>query len=645
MAGPADFSISRIGLEYGRMSHRSPIMRLSRTLAKLGMAAVLAAAMAVVVTVSARHAQAAASRNAAVTAPAAQAQAIVTAAEKWVTNPVTPYCWGGGNDDGPTHGDGEAAGHYSGPKGKSGCYGASVKGFDCSGLVKYAIYQALGISLYHSAQDQSEGITDAGPNVHPKIIKMANLEPGDIVVFGESKTDIGHDGIYVGDGQIVNAYDYKNDGDNGTDNEYWGVMKMSLSWVQGGFPFAEGVRYWSATTSTPAPTPSPTTTAAPSPSPSSPGGGAPAGADDWAQAGHDPAQNYDNAGEQTIGTGNADKLVRSWSAGRGLVVEQPLVYQGHVYRITGDVLSASRLTTGKVLWRKSLGSGGQESLYAAGDGEVLYGEAAGTDKLVAVSASTGGQLWSVPDNEFAGAQGEVLIDGQYVVDGVLNVQVLDASTGKLRWQALDGAGDGGPSAFAVSDGRVIRQAMISGKLYLESRKLSSGAVQWTTAAPCGASDRANNTNLAIGGSVIYFHDSCSKTVRAYQLSTGKQDWKATDTGGQGMVGMATNGSDAYAIGTSGKQAAVRAYADGKVRWHAQLGIGAAARTTPTLAGGVLFVTVENPVSGSSPAETTMAFSASAGTLLWTSSPLAETEDTPFVADGHLLVGSQVYRLS
>lgn len=611
------------------MNTGSSITRISAAVAKLGMAAVLTAALAAVVTMSARDAQAAASRNVGVTARAGQAQAIVTAAERWVTSPVTPYCWGGGNDDGPTHGDGEASGHYSGPKGKSGCYGASVKGFDCSGLVKYAVYQALGISLYHSAQDQSEGITDTGPNVHPKIIKMANLEPGDIVVFGESRTDIGHDGIYVGDNQIVNAYDYKNDGDNGTDNEYWGVMKMSLSWVQGGFPFAEGVRYWSAT---------------PSPAPSAPGG-APAGTDDWAQAGHDSAQNYDNAGEQTIGTGNADKLVRSWSAGRGLVVEQPLVYQSQVYRITGGVLSASKLTSGAVLWRTSLGSSGQQSLYAAGDGEVLYGQTAGTDKLVAVSASTGSQVWSVPDNEFAGAQGEVLIDGQYVIDGVLNVQVLDASTGTLRWQALDGAGDGGPSAFAVSDGRVIRQATISGKLYLESRKLSSGAVQWTTAAPCGGSDRANNTNLAIGGTVIYFHNSCSKTVRAYQLSTGTQEWKVADTGGQGMVGMATNGSDVYAIGTSGKQAAVWAYAKGKPRWHARLGAGVAASSTPTLAGGVLFVTVENPVTASAATETTKAFSASTGKLLWTSSPLPETQDTPFVAHGHLLVGSQVYRLS
>src|ERR1700728_1462706 len=92
-----------------------------------------------------------------------QAQVIVKAAEKWLTTPVTPYCWGGGGNAGPTHGDGEVAGVYTGPKGKSGCYAKTVLGFDCSGLVKYAIYQGLGISLYHLAQDQSEGITDTGP--------------------------------------------------------------------------------------------------------------------------------------------------------------------------------------------------------------------------------------------------------------------------------------------------------------------------------------------------------------------------------------------------------------------------------------------------------------------------------------------------
>jgi cell wall-associated NlpC family hydrolase len=209
--------------------------------ARLGVLAVCASVLAAVVAAPARATRQAAHQPAVPSAALAQAHAIVHAAETWVTNPVTPYCWGGGDDSGPTHGDGEVRSVYSGPRGQSGCYAASAVGFDCSGLVKYAIYQALGISLGHSAEDQSEGVTDSGPDVRPEIISMADLEPGDIVVFGTSRSNIRHAGIYVGNNEIVNAYDYKNDGDNGTDNEYWGVAEMPLAWVQGGFSFAEGV--------------------------------------------------------------------------------------------------------------------------------------------------------------------------------------------------------------------------------------------------------------------------------------------------------------------------------------------------------------------------------------------------------------------
>src|SRR5580693_205254 len=198
-------------------------------------------------------------KPAAPSAGANQGQAIASAAQAWVTNPVTPYCWGGGDDRGPTHGDGEDPAEYSGPRGKSGCYPQKTVGFDCSGLVKYAIHHALGISLYHLAQDESEGITDHGPNVKPVIVRMDALEPGDVVVFGSSRTSVTHAGIYIGHSTIVNAYDYKNAGDNGPDNEYWGVTDTPLSWSTDGFAFSEGVRYWKAPPA-PGPTPTPTPT-------------------------------------------------------------------------------------------------------------------------------------------------------------------------------------------------------------------------------------------------------------------------------------------------------------------------------------------------------------------------------------------------
>ena len=389
------------------------------------------------------------------------------------------------------------------------------------------------------------------------------------------------------------------------------------------------------------PTPSPTPTATP-PSPPA------AAADDWAQSGHDPAETFDNAAEKTIGAANVSKLARAWSVSAGLVVSQPIVYRGEVYRLSAgppgtEVLSAASIATGAVRWRASIGGGGAATLYAAGDGEVLYGTAAGTDELVAVSASTGKRLWSRADATFAGAAGEVLIDGQDIIEGAQNVQVLTAAAGSLIWQATDGTGTGGPAAFAVSNGRVIRQARISGKLYLESRQLSTGTVQWTTAAPCGGA--GVNTNLAIAGSLIYLHASCGAALRGYRLSTGALAWRAADPGGQAEVGLAASGSTVYALAAAGGQAALWAFAGGKAAWHAPLGAGVFAGSTPTLANGVLYVTVDNPVRGASATETTMAFSAVTGARLWTSPARAETMDTPFVADGHLLVGSEVFRLS
>lgn len=69
--------------------------------------------------------------------------------------------------------------------------------FDCSGLTQ-AAYQAAGITVPRSAQDQY----DAGPQLPP----AAQLEPGDLVFFGTSPTDITHVGMVVNpSGEMIDA--------------------------------------------------------------------------------------------------------------------------------------------------------------------------------------------------------------------------------------------------------------------------------------------------------------------------------------------------------------------------------------------------------------------------------------------------------
>ncbi|MHB1854871.1 MAG: C40 family peptidase, partial [Acidimicrobiales bacterium] len=73
--------------------------------------------------------------------------------------------------------------------------GTGPDGFDCSGLVMEA-YASAGVTLPRVAQDQY----DFGP----QLAAGTPLQPGDIVFFG-TPTAITHDGIYIGNGMMVDA--------------------------------------------------------------------------------------------------------------------------------------------------------------------------------------------------------------------------------------------------------------------------------------------------------------------------------------------------------------------------------------------------------------------------------------------------------
>ena len=89
-------------------------------------------------------------------------------------------------------------------------------GFDCSGLVQW-VYAEAGISLPRVAQDQY----DAGPHLPAG----ATLYPGDLVFFGSGPGAVEHVGIYVGNGEMIDA-PY-----TGVDVRYDRVASVSLGYV------------------------------------------------------------------------------------------------------------------------------------------------------------------------------------------------------------------------------------------------------------------------------------------------------------------------------------------------------------------------------------------------------------------------------
>jgi cell wall-associated NlpC family hydrolase len=74
--------------------------------------------------------------------------------------------------------------------------GTGPGGWDCSGLVQ-AAYRSAGVTLPRVAQDQF----DAGPQLAAGV----TVAPGDLVFFGPSTSLVDHVGLYLGDGEMIDA--------------------------------------------------------------------------------------------------------------------------------------------------------------------------------------------------------------------------------------------------------------------------------------------------------------------------------------------------------------------------------------------------------------------------------------------------------
>lgn len=92
--------------------------------------------------------------------------------------------------------------------------GEGPRGFDCSGIITVA-YRQLGISIPHYSVSQSK---------LGRPVSKSEMQPGDIILWYK---DISHVSIYVGNGQMVHARNYR-----------VGIVEQSVdSYIQQGAPF------------------------------------------------------------------------------------------------------------------------------------------------------------------------------------------------------------------------------------------------------------------------------------------------------------------------------------------------------------------------------------------------------------------------
>ena len=69
-------------------------------------------------------------------------------------------------------------------------------GFDCSGMVRHVVRNALGLDLPRTARDMAQ---------LGKRIPLDDLKPGDLVFFNTMRRAFSHVGIYLGDNRFVHA--------------------------------------------------------------------------------------------------------------------------------------------------------------------------------------------------------------------------------------------------------------------------------------------------------------------------------------------------------------------------------------------------------------------------------------------------------
>jgi cell wall-associated NlpC family hydrolase len=75
--------------------------------------------------------------------------------------------------------------------------GSSSYGYDCSGLSQM-LNRRRGVMLPRDAQPQAESSAVTA-------VERTELQPGDLLYFGSSEKKITHTGIYLGEGQFINA--------------------------------------------------------------------------------------------------------------------------------------------------------------------------------------------------------------------------------------------------------------------------------------------------------------------------------------------------------------------------------------------------------------------------------------------------------
>jgi cell wall-associated NlpC family hydrolase len=153
----------------------------------------------------------------------------------------TWYTWGGGHGDRP----GATYGQVD-PTDPASEHDPERRGFDCSGLVRYAYAQAAGGTDILNGVASQQYYTHRAAARFTAAQGLAPLLPGDLLAYG-TKKDLHHIAIYLGAGKMVEA---KQSGtrlmvsDVRLGGDYFGAVRVNTGQVTGHIHQTWGTDVW-----------------------------------------------------------------------------------------------------------------------------------------------------------------------------------------------------------------------------------------------------------------------------------------------------------------------------------------------------------------------------------------------------------------
>lgn len=153
----------------------------------------------------------------------------------------TWYTWGGGHGDQP----GATYGQVD-PTDPASEHDPERRGFDCSGLVRYAYAQAAGGADILNGVASQQYYTHRAAARFTAAQGLAPLVPGDLLAYG-TKQDLHHIAIYLGAGKMVEA---KQSGtrlmvsDVRLGSGYFGAVRVNTGQVTGNIHQTWGTDVW-----------------------------------------------------------------------------------------------------------------------------------------------------------------------------------------------------------------------------------------------------------------------------------------------------------------------------------------------------------------------------------------------------------------